>query len=338
MDKFKRRERLLIRSERIPRTHLSEEAQLLAEGRLLFSRAMLVVTRTSSIKVWVPLLCSMILTGYYLYTLHRKTVTLADVPSTVAEAAPKAVADNAPAQASASTPIVASASASADNDAGDDYAEIQKEAEQAHSSQQFADEARLWQAFMDHAPLPQQACPAIGRAYERVGQIDKSVEAFEKCVSLDPGNLDILIAFAHALQTKSDFSRAAELYRQCLSKDPRKMDARTGLALIALKQNHLDEAGKDADGVLHVAPDNTDALLIAGIVAWREGKLQDAEQIFLKGVGLDDKRADFHAFLGRIAEAERRPQQALRQYDKVLELDPNDTETAERRDRLQGVR
>lgn len=337
MDKLKRRERLLIRSERVPRTHLSEEAQLLADGRRLFNRALLIATRTSSIKVWVPLVCSFVLTGYYLYTLHRKTVTLAGVPQSIAEAPAKPVPDTAPpAQSSASSPVIASESSTAD--AGDNYAEIKKEAEQAHGSQQFTDEARLWQEFMDHAPLPQQACPEIGKAYERIGAIDKSIEAYEKCVSLDPGNTDVLIAYAHALQTKSDFSHAAELYRKCLSKDPHNMDARTGLALVALKQNNLSEAEGDANNVLHVAPDNTDALLIAGIVAWREGRLQDAERIFLKGVGLDDQRADFHAFLGRIEEAERHPQQALQQYDKVLALDPNDAETAERRDRLQGVR
>jgi len=336
MDKSPRRRRYLPRRPRVPRTHISEEDEdLLAELRCLFTRAVQLTTRTSSIKIWVPVVCSCVLTAYYLYTLHRKNVSLADVPQ-VATDAPKAVPDNV-AKASVSASALPDAAAP-DADAADAYLELRKQAAQARERQQFAEEARLWQEFMQRAPLPQQACPAIGKAYERAGEIDKSVEALKKCVSLDPQNVDISLAFAHALETKSDFPRAAELYRRCLSKDANNMDARTGLALIALKQNHLNEADAGARSVLHAMPSNTDALLIQGIVAWRQGKLDDAERIFLKGVGLDDQRSDFHAFLGRIAEAEQRPEQALQQYDKVLSLDPNNTDIAERRDHLQGAK
>ena len=124
------------------------------------------------------------------------------------------------------------------------------------------------------------------------------------------------------------------MYRKGLSKDPRNLDAKTGLALIDLKQNHLREAAKEAQAILVKAPDSSDALLIAGLVAWREARLADAEKIFTKGVGIDDRRSDFHAFLGRIAEAQGHPQDALRQYDRALELDPHDTLIADRRDHL----
>ena len=97
-------------------------------------------------------------------------------------------------------------------------------------------------------------------------------------------------------------------------------------------------AERAALAVLHQSPNQTDALLIAGIVAWRQTRLPDAERIFLRGAALDDQRADFHAFLGRIAEAERHPQQALEQYDKALALDPSDSEIVDRRDRLQQAR
>ena len=320
--------------ERSPQTDLSEESQLLADARRLFSRVLDWVTRTSSIKVWVPLLCSFVLTIYYIYTLHQKTVTSAALPQPVLEAPAKVVPDIPSVRPPVSFPAADSPPAST-HVAAIDYAEARKDAEQAHSNRQFAEEARLWQEFMRKSPEPQQACPAIGKAYERIGDINASIRAYEKCAALEPDNPDILIPFAHALQGKSDFSRAAGLYHQCLVKNPKNMDARTGLALIALRQNRLSAAAEGANEVLHVAPDNTDALLIVGIVSWRQGDLQAAERIFSKGVGLDDKRPDFHAFLGRIAEAEQHPQEALRQYDKALAIDPNDSEITERRDRLQ---
>ena len=317
---------------------LSDEAQLLKEGRQLVSRAVRLSTQTHKIKVWVPLLCSMILTGYYLYGLHRKNTMAMDL-SQPAAAPPAAVVEETPApdKARATAEAEPSPSSSAAPEAGGSLSDIRKQAQQAHGAQQFGDEAKLWQQFMDRSPVPQEACPAIGKAYERVGEVDSSIQAYEKCVSLEPGNTDTLVSFAHVLQTKRDFDRAASLYRQVLSKDPKNLDAQTGLALIDLKQNHLEQADHAVKNILGKAPDNTDALLIAGIVAWREGKLDDAERVFLRGAGLDDQRADFHAFLGRIAEAERHPQEALRQYDRALALDPGDSDSAERRERLQGA-
>lgn len=323
--------------EEFPRTDASEEAQLLQDVRRLLRRALELATRTSSIKVWVPITCSFVLTVYYIYTLHQKTVTSANLPQAVMESPAKVVPDGPAVESPASAPAAESSAASTHTD-DSNYVETRKEAEQAHIDQQFAEEARLWQEFMRTSPQPQQACPAIGKAYERIGDIGASIRAFGKCAALEPGNADILIPFAHALQAKSDFPRAAALYHQCLTKDPKNLDARTGLALIALRQNRLGAAAQAANDVLNIAPNNTDALLIAGIVSWRQGDLDNAERIFSKGVGLDDQRPDFHAFLGRIAEGQGHLQEALRQYDKVLALDPNDADTVERRDRLRGAR
>ncbi|MBV9406758.1 MAG: tetratricopeptide repeat protein [Acidobacteriaceae bacterium] len=315
---------------------MSDEAQLLMDGRRLLRRAIRLITETSKIKVWVPLLCSFILTLYYLYTLHAKAEMTVDHPKLITPASSNVAVSASADPVSHASGAAPSGGVSAEND--DDNPDIRKRAQEAHRAQQYGDEAKLWQDFMDHSGAPQEACPQIGKAYELAGDVDGSVQAYEKCVSLDGGNVDTLIGFAHVLQQKRDFNRAATLYRQCVSKDPKNLDAQTGLALVALKEGQLSEAQQEAKDILHKAPTSTDALLIAGIVAWREGRLAEAETIFLRGAGLDDRRADFHAFLGRIAEAQRRPQDALRQYDRALALDPNDSEIAERRDRLQDNR
>lgn len=318
--------KVLMRTRRTATKQLSDEAQLLKEGGQLLSRAVGLAIQTSKIRIWVPLVASSVLSGYYLYTLHRKSSDAINFPPPPSRPSAVVVAETAP-QSSSIAP-----------GAADNYVEIRKRAEQAHAAQQFGDEAGLWKQFMERAPLPQEACPAIGKAYERVGEIDESIAAYEQCVSFEPGNPDLLIAFAHAVQGKRDFNRAAALYHQAILKDPRNLDAQTGLALVDLKQNQVQDADAAAAKILRQAPENTDALLIAGIAAWREGRLEDAQRIFLRGAKLDDRRADFHGFLGRIAEAERRPEEALQQYERALALDSTDSDIAERRDRLKETR
>lgn len=314
---------------RTTKRSLSQEEQLLADGRDLFGRAIRLITETNKLKVWVPLACSLVLTLYYLYTLHSKAATAGEHPQTAADSPTVAVPD-APHEPRVVATAPASVGASNDNNPSD----IRQQAAQAHSAQQFDEEAKLWQQVLDGSS-PQTACPQVGKAYELAGELDQSVEAFEKCIALDPQNSDTLIAYAHVLQAKGDFARASDLYRKCLAKDPRNGDAQSGLALLELRQNHLPEAENAAKKILDTSPQNTDALLVVGISEWRQGKLADAERIFLRGEVVDDRRADFHAFLGRIAEAQHRQQDALRQYERALQLDPNDSDIQQRHDRLQ---
>src|SRR5581483_9282414 len=82
-----------MQTRRGPIKQLSAEARLLRDGRQLVARAVHLSTQTPKMKVWVPLLCSFVLTGYYLYTLHKKAAGGLPMPP----AAPSAVvAETAP--------------------------------------------------------------------------------------------------------------------------------------------------------------------------------------------------------------------------------------------------
>jgi tetratricopeptide (TPR) repeat protein len=316
---------------------IAHEQQLLTDGRLWLRRAAELYTRTSKIKIWVPVAGSLLMTAYSLYTIHARATAPPDLSPQLIESTPAAVADTPPSKTPPAAVLeepqeAANATAGDNSDTG-----LRKRAEQAHMGGQFDEEAKLLQQFADQSHASQQVCPALGKAYERAGDLNSAKQAFEQCMSLEPGNTDNLLAFAHVMQAKQDFERATMLYRQCLLKDPGNADAQTGLALVELKQNHLPQANEAALAVSRKSPNNTDALLIEGLVAWRQSRLADANKIFLKGVELDDRRPDFHEFLGRIAELERRPKDALEQYERALELDPDDTEVAARRDRLKGT-
>ena len=77
-----------------------------------------------------------------------------------------------------------------------------------------ADEAAAWERFIDTSPTPIDACPAIGDAYARAGQPQKSLEALQRCVSFDPRNSEQLFflgrAYEHAGRTADAMARYSE--------------------------------------------------------------------------------------------------------------------------------
>jgi tetratricopeptide (TPR) repeat protein len=324
---------------------LAAEEQLIQDGRIWLKRALALYTQTPKVKIWVPVVGSMLLTGYYLYTLHaRSAAAAAPAPTATVQPAPAVVAipDNPRFSPERAAIPVASAAAFSSEPASTvnselSNADLLEQAQQAHANQQYAQEAQLLRQSLDRFRSPRGVCPEIGMSYERAGDGRSALAAFKRCATLEPANLDTLNAFAYALQSKSDFNGAAILYRQVLRKDPGNLDAQGGTALLDLRENHLSKADAAAHAILRAAPANTDALLIEGLVAWRQGRLADAEQVFSAGVKLDPRRPDFEAFLGRIADAQHRSKEALQHYQKALALNPGDADIMDRRDRLQGA-
>ena len=54
----------------------------------------------------------------------------------------------------------------------------------------YADEAEAWERVLAAAPTAEDACPAIGVAYEKAGRIDKAQAAVERAIALEPGRAD----------------------------------------------------------------------------------------------------------------------------------------------------
>src|SRR3974390_1398809 len=57
-------------------------------------------------------------------------------------------------------------------------------------------EAEYWEKYFDHAPRPTTACPQIGQAYQKLGKAKEALDAFERCLALDPMNVDSIFFLA----------------------------------------------------------------------------------------------------------------------------------------------
>jgi tetratricopeptide (TPR) repeat protein len=196
------------------------------------------------------------------------------------------------------------------------------------------EEAQYWEKFMEHAPLPIEGCPQIGQAYQKQGLTGEAIKAYERCFTLDPQNLDSLFYLAHMLEMARQFGRAAELYTQGAARDPGYLDLRVGLARVRLQQGNYPEARRIASKILVESPSNIETMLVLGLANWRQGDRSQAKDYLERGAKLADHYAEFHLALGGIAEQENNTQEAIKQYSRVLELDPRNHDIAARRDSL----
>src|ERR1043165_2221875 len=80
--------------------------------------------------------------------------------------------------------------------------------------------------------------------------------AFERCLKIDPDNLDSTFFMAHALERAGQIDRAAEFYRQGAARAPRYWDIQIGLARTRLRQGRVSEAREIVAPVVEQMPDN----------------------------------------------------------------------------------
>jgi len=196
---------------------------------------------------------------------------------------------------------------------------------------QYNEEAATWEQFLQHAPLPFEGCPQIGKAYEKQGKRKEAINAFERCLAFDTGDPDSQFFLAHALEMERQLDRAGQLYHQCVTISPHYADCQLGEARVMFRHGRVLQARQLATEVLARSPDNTDALLVMALVNWSQGNLGEARRILERAVKLSDRYTDLFLVLGKIAERQGDARLARASYEHVLGLDPDNSEVPHRR-------
>jgi tetratricopeptide (TPR) repeat protein len=191
---------------------------------------------------------------------------------------------------------------------------------------QYREEAAMWEQFLQHAPVPVEGCPQIGKAYEKQGKRTEAIHAFERCLAFDTTEPDSLFFLAHALEVERQFDRAEKLYLQCISISAKYSDCQLGAARVLFRRGHGAQAKQIAEEVLGRSPNNTDALLVMALVNWSQGNLSEARRILERAVKLSDRYTDLYLVLGRIAERQGDTKLARASYEHVLALDPDNVD------------
>lgn len=166
----------------------------------------------------------------------------------------------------------------------------------------YLDEAKMWEQFMEYAPLPGMACPQIGLAWRNAGYWDQAAEKFKDCFKIEETS-DTTLLMALTLEQDGDLSEAEDLYSRVLEAEPGYTDAIIGAARTRLKLGKLESARDLIFSNLPKFPNNPDALLVAGMVSADLGDAKTARAYLLRGRRLNPEDPDFEEQLLRLGVA-----------------------------------
>ena len=199
-------------------------------------------------------------------------------------------------------------------------------AEIYHKLERPADEAATWEVYMDRAPLPAEACPAIGYAYRSLDKDDKALDAFERCFQADTKNPELAFFAGLGSEWLTKFDQAQQYYERAINMATIHYDSEVGLARLQLHRNKLPDALKRATEVLRKVPTHVDALLVAGLAEQRAGRRREARQHLERAASRSKDYFDVQLALGVLDFSEALYPAARKRFEIASKIDPKRSE------------
>ena len=129
----------------------------------------------------------------------------------------------------------------------------------------------MWELYMQNSPAPLEGCPQISEAYRKLGLEEQTLKALERCYEFDPAYSDSILFLAHEYEMHGKLAKALPLYKKGVELAPLYPDLSIGLARVEFKLGRTAHAKQLVHSTLQRRPENSDALLVAGMIALREG-------------------------------------------------------------------
>jgi tetratricopeptide (TPR) repeat protein len=184
------------------------------------------------------------------------------------------------------------------------------------------EEAAAWEQFVKSSSTPQDACPALAQAYERAGDRDASLQAFERCRDFDPMSAEGWFFLGQAYRRVRRHADALQTFREAVRIDPLHPDSRVGLAAALLGASEPREALETIGPAIERDGGNADVHLMQGLALQRLGRRAEARAALDRAAAITETYADVQIALGILDFAEGRPREARDRFERALTLDP----------------
>jgi len=155
------------------------------------------------------------------------------------------------------------------------------------------------------APLGDRAMhdPTLGYAWamslSRIGDLAQATRVLEEYERLDLP-VDTMLLVGQLWSDMADYSRAVQAYHRALERQPSLARAHYFAGLAQLRWDHPNDAQKEFDAALSLAPDDADVKVGLGYVYVQQGKQADASEVFRSVIATHPDNGNAHYQLGKL--------------------------------------
>jgi arylsulfatase A-like enzyme/Tfp pilus assembly protein PilF len=135
---------------------------------------------------------------------------------------------------------------------------------------------QTYQAAMEKGRTTDLILARLGKAYLRVGELAKGIEALEKASRLDPSDLDTLRNLGTVYLQLGRVEESEKAFRAITVQDDHYAAAYNGLGLVAILRGEANTAQRQFERAIEVGPDEPEPLLNLGLLCQKTGNKQGA--------------------------------------------------------------
>lgn len=196
----------------------------------------------------------------------------------------------------------------------------------------------VYRGIIEAAPREPRAHVGLARALYWGGHpLDEALAELNYAVALDPTNVEAYMSRGKIYRAEGRYGEALDSYRRAAALSPNDYWPISGQASVLIDMGNTE----DAIGLLTEAsdqfPDHPHLYYLLAYAYRRAGELELAAAAAERAMALGISSEELRLMLARMYEAAGRTEDALREYQAVLEINPDQKEALEGVSRLQGT-
>ena len=168
----------------------------------------------------------------------------------------------------------------------------------------------------------------MGNALKQQGKIDEALKAYKKALTIKPDYPNAWYNIGIALQDQGNLDNAVDSYKKALLINPDCAEASFNIGNILYDQGKPNEALKAYDKVLLINPDYAEASFNIGIVLQEQGKFKAAFKAYKKALSIKPDYAEASNNIGITLTNQGKFKDAIKAYKNALSIKPDYAEAA----------
>jgi len=162
-----------------------------------------------------------------------------------------------------------------------------------------------------------------GAVYKGLGQLDASVGAYKKALSIKPDYAEAYYNMGVILKHQGKLEEAIEACNKALVIKPDNAEAYNNMGIALQEQGKLEESIEAYNKALAIKPDYADAYYNMGGTLQEQRKLEDALEAYNKALAIKPDYAEASNNMGGTLKEQGKLEEAIEAYNKALAIKPD---------------